>query len=130
MENKFNEATPLRPQGDRLISGELLEIDLDKYIQQIKLEATWQEGSHNSITLSKSEHLRIVLIGLHEKAVLKPHSANGFISVQVIEGEIDFIAGDSRYPLKEKQMLTLHPKIQHSVEAKRESFFLLTLAMA
>ena len=129
MENKSNEATPQRPEGDRMLNAPLVEMDLNKFITQIKKETTWSESDHNSITIFKSDSLRIVLLGLHENAELKTHTANGIISVQVLEGKISFQAEQQTVVLEKGQMIALHEKIPHSVLAIKESFFLLTLAM-
>lgn len=129
MENKSNESTPLRPQGDRLINAPLVEIDTQKFIQQIKQETTWKESSVNSITVFKSDKMRIVLIGLHENGELKTHTAPGFISVQVLEGHMQFTTEEKVVELQKGQMITLQPEIPHSVLAKVETFFLLTLAV-
>ncbi|MBS1549999.1 MAG: hypothetical protein JSS94_09085, partial [Bacteroidetes bacterium] len=90
MENKSNESTPLRPEGDRLLNAPLVEIDLNKFISQVKGEASWADSDRNSITLFKSETMRIVLVGLHANAELKTHTTRSVISVQVLEGEIKF----------------------------------------
>lgn len=73
--------------------------------------------------------MRIVLIGLHEGAELKTHTANGVISVQVIEGFIKFTTEPETVELGKGQMLALHKNVPHSVIALKETFFLLTLAM-
>lgn len=129
MENKSNEATPQRPEGDRMLNAPLVEMNLNKFITQITKETTWAESDHNSITLFKSDSLRIVLLGLHENAELKTHTANGTISVQVLEGKISFTTEQQTVVLEKGQMIALHEKIPHSVLAIKESFFLLTLAM-
>ncbi|RRN76517.1 cupin domain-containing protein [Pseudoxanthomonas sp. SGD-10] len=129
MENKSNEATPQRPEGDRILKAPMVEIDLNKSIQQIKSETTWTNSDRNSVTLFKSDTMRIVLIGLHKDAELKPHKANGVISVQVLEGRLEFTAHQSTR-LEKGQMITLLDNITHSVKAVTESFFLLTLAMS
>ncbi|MCB0507605.1 MAG: AraC family ligand binding domain-containing protein [Chitinophagales bacterium] len=123
---KSNDPTPLRPQGERLLNANLVEIDLNKYIQQIKDEVTWKESDLNSITLFKSDSMRIVLIGIHQHATIKPHQTNAVISVQVLEGEINFKTDEGEHILNKGNMITLQPKIQHSVDAIQESFFLLT----
>lgn len=130
MENKSNEATPQRPEGDRMLDAPLVEMDLNKLMLQIKSEAPWVEADHNAITIFKSDLMRIVLMGMHENAELKTHTANGIISVQVIAGKIDFTANDHTASMEAGQMLVLHEKIPHSVIALRESFFLLTLTMS
>lgn len=128
-EEKANLATELRPEGDRLVDAKLLSFDLKEWIQQLKSETTWQEGDRNSITLSKSAGMRVVLIALHKGAELKTHTAPGPISVQVLEGQLNFTAEGTTETLQVGNVLTLHSEIPHSVFAVEESCFLLTLAI-
>ena len=126
---KSNEATPQRPEGSRVLDATLVEMDLHKLIEQIKNETTWKDSDRNAITIFKSATMRIVLMGLNEHAELKPHKANGVISVHVLEGKINFIT-EQRTSLVEKgQVIALHENVTHSVVALAETFFLLTLAM-
>lgn len=129
MENKSNDATPQRPDGERILFAPLVEMNLNEFIKLVKSETTWAESDRNSVTLFKSETMRIVLIGLHENAELKPHKADGVISVQVLEGSIEFTAGQQSTQLGKGQMIALQENITHSVRAETESFFLLTLVM-
>jgi len=72
--------------------------------------------------------MRIVLVALHEDAVITKHIANGTISVQVLEGGINFITDSQSVILEKGQMIALHKGEPHSVAAIKESVFLLTLA--
>jgi len=130
MENKSNDATSQRPDGKRILNAPLVEMDLYKFIEQIKEETTWTDSDRNSVTIFKSETMRIVLLGLHENAELKPHKANGVISVQVLEGKINFITEQQTSLVAKGQMLALQENIPHSVFALTETFLLLTLAMS
>jgi len=127
MENKSNEATALRPEGDRMLNARLVEIDLNKFIAELKQETTWADSDRNSITVFKSDTTTIVLIGMRENAELKEHTAIGNITVQVLHGEINFFAEQQTLSLVKGQMITLEENIPHSVTALKESFFLLTL---
>lgn len=129
MDIKSNESTPLRPEGDRVINAPLVQIDLPKFVEQIKNEETWNGSDRNAITVFKSKALRIVLIALHKDAIMATHTAPGTISVQVIAGDILFSAPEQTVNLTTGQMLTLHEAIPHSVIAKAESVFLLTISM-
>jgi len=129
-EIKYNEATPLRPEGDRLIDAKMILMDLKDFQKKIKNEKAWKEGDRNAITLFKSDGMRVVLIALHKGSEMKPHTAPGIISVQVLEGKIDFHTDQQSATLASGQMLTLHAGIEHRVVAQKESTFLLTLATA
>jgi quercetin dioxygenase-like cupin family protein len=129
METRSNEATPQRPEGDRTIDASLITMDLERSIAQLRSEPSWKDSDRNSITLYKSDELRIVLLGLHQDAELKTHTAKGTINVQVLEGHIKFTTEKESRELEKGQMLTLKKLIPHNVLALKESFFLLTIAM-
>ena len=128
-QEKSNQATDLRPEGDRLLDAPMVEIDLNSFRKQIKEEQAWKEGDRNAITIFKSDGMRLVLIALHTGAELKTHTAPGIISVQVLEGEIIFGTEQKTTKLTEGQLVTLHKGVPYSVFAKKESTFLLTLSI-
>ena len=127
MEEKYNEATLQRPKGDRPIDASLVDIDLLMFIKQIKQESAWKLSDRNAITVFKTNGLRIVLIALHKDAVIARHIADGIISIQVLEGNMQFNTDQQSVELNKGQMLALHERIPHSILAIRESVFLLTL---
>lgn len=129
MESKTNEATPLRPDGERVIDAAVVQMDLNKFISQIKSETTWKEGARNSITILKNDSLRLVLIGLHAKAELREHKTETAMSLQVLQGKIQFNTQGEIHHLAQGQMISLREKIPHSVLADEESFMLLTVTM-
>ena len=128
METKYNESTESRPEGGRIVDAPLVNMDISDFIKQIKSEPTWDKNDRNAITIYKTAGMRIVLIALHEDAVIAEHTANGVISIQVFEGEIIFTAVNQSLVLKKGQMVSLHKGEPHSVAATKESVFLLTIA--
>lgn len=128
MKNKFNKETSQRPEGGRLLDASLVTIDLLLFMKQIQNETSWKDSDRNSITVFKTEGMRIVLIGLHKGAEMIKHKAEGIISVQILEGQIKFNTDLQSVELDKGQMLTLHERIPHSVLAIKETFFLLTIA--
>jgi quercetin dioxygenase-like cupin family protein len=118
-----------RPTGNRTLSAPCIELDLPKSIAQLQQEPAWTNGDRNSISLYKSDLMRIVLMGLKKDAEIKPHKANGVISVQVIAGKIQFITEQQTVSLAQGQMIALEPSITHSLIAQEDSFVLLTMAM-
>jgi quercetin dioxygenase-like cupin family protein len=127
MEEKSNEATAKRPQGDRMLDAKLVNIDLNSLVEQIRTEEQWVTSDRNAITVFKTDGMRIVLIALHKDAEMVRHTANGMISVQVLEGQMLFDTDEQPVELSKGQMLALHKGIPHSVLAKEETIFLLTL---
>ena len=127
MEEKSNEATTQRPQGDRLMDAPLVTIDLSSFTKQIRDEMAWKDSDRNAITVFKTDGMRIVLIALHKNAEMIKHTADGLISLQVLEGLILFTTEEKSVELGSGQMLALHENVPHSVLAKEETIFLLTL---
>lgn len=127
---KSNEATPRRPAGSRVLNAPLVTLDLTQARQQIKQEPAWQTSDRNALTLFKANGMRLVLMALHEGATLKTHTAPGIISVQVLEGTLDFRTAAQSVELRPGELLTLQAGIPHRVEALEEAVFLLTLASA
>jgi len=127
MEEKFNEATQQLPEGDRAMDATLVTIALPSFIKRIKQESTWKDSDRNAITVFKTNGMRLVLIALHAGAEMKTHTADGIISVQVIDGRMKFNADNRSVELNTGQMLALHKRIPHSVLAIDETIFLLTL---
>ena len=127
MEEKFNEATQQRPEGDRVINAAMVTIDLPSFIKQVKQESSWKDENRNAITVFKTNGMRIVLIALHAGAEMKTHTADGIISLQVMDGRIKFNADNRSFELNKGQMLALHKGVPHNVGAIEETIFLLTL---
>lgn len=128
MKEKFNEATSNRPQGERPIDSPLLQIDLPALTRQIKSEEAWTKNDRNAITIFKTPGVNIVLIALHAHAEMPKHTAQGIISVQVLEGSVKFSTDDEFIDIKKGQLVTLHAGIPHSVLATEEAIFLLTIS--
>ncbi len=127
MDEKFNDATKQRPQGERIMDAALVAIDLRSFTKQIREEKTWKDSDRNAITVYKTDGMRIVLIALHKDAEMIKHTADGLISLQVIEGEILFTTEEQSLVLAQGEMLALHKNVPHSVLARKETIFLLTL---
>jgi len=127
MDEKFTEDTRNRPQGHRTLDAPLVTINLRLFIAQIKEEEQWKKTDRNAITIFKSLVMRIVLIALHKEAEMKTHTATGTLTVQVVEGIMQFTTNDQMITLYAGQMLVLKEGIAHSVLAKEETIFLLTL---
>ncbi len=128
MEDKFNAATPKRPDGTRPLNAPLLTLDLPAATAQLKRESTWASNDRNALTLFKSDTLRLVLMALHAGATIKTHTAPGIISVQVLEGRLAFDTELELTALTAGQLLVLQAGMPHSVTALEEAAFLLCLA--
>ncbi len=113
---------------ERPLDAPLLTFDIPALLTQMKQESTWQKADRNAITLLKARGVRVVLVALHAGTVIPSHLADGPITVQVLEGQLEFSAESRGVTLAAGQLLTLQPGIAHGLEAKGECAFLLTIA--
>ena len=126
MEKKID-STSIRPDGERVLYAPVVEMNLNKFIKQLKREDAWLNSDHNSITIYKSESATIVLRGMHKKSERKTSAANGDLTLQVLRGRLVVQMEDKSIKLKKGQMLGIAANIPHSIHVKRNSFFLLTI---
>jgi hypothetical protein len=126
MENKRNEATLNRPEGDRVIDAPYVFINIPDFVRQLKDEEAWQKNDRNAITVFKTDKVAMVVVCLHTKAILKNNLVDGIFSIQVIEGVVRVASPDGDVDMMANQMITFHQLVDHSVEALMDSVLLLT----
>ncbi len=127
MEEKYNEATKNRPEGDRPINAPMVVIDIPDYIKQIKKEKAWDKNDRNAITLFKGDRMRIILVAMHKKALMTTEHPENIFSVQVLNGKLKLHSTEEATEVKEDQLFVLHANIPYKIEAMKKSVFLLTM---
>ena len=128
MTEKHNDATRNRPSGDRVIDAASLKIDLNARIREIKNEDAWQKNDRNSITVFKTDDMRVVLGGLHKGAELLPHKADGIMTLQILEGNLEITTDELTESMDSGHMIAIHKGCNYRVTANEESIFLLTIS--
>ena len=126
MENKRNEATLNRPEGDRVIDAPYVFINIPDFIRQLKSEDAWQKNDRNGITVFKTDRVTTVLTCLRAKAVLKDLLVDGIFTIHVIEGIVRVKSPDGDVDMQANQVMVFHQLVDHSIEAMMDSVLLLT----
>ena len=126
-QNKRIDATNQNPERERLLYAPLVQMNINKFIKQLKSEDAWKKDDHNTITIYKSESTTIVLRGMQKKSLRKSGKVNSDATIQVLKGKIKIHVEGSPIKLKRGQMLGISANTEHSVEAVRDSFYLLTV---
>lgn len=126
MEIKRNEATFNRPEGDRVLDAPYVFVDIPAFIDQLKSEKAWEKNDRNGITVFKSETLTMVVSALQAAASLPDNDVDEFLTIQVLHGEVRVAAPDGDINMKEKNMITFHPGVGHSVQAITDAILLIT----
>lgn len=127
MEEKYNESTINRPEGDRPINAPSVLIDIPSFIKQIKGEKAWEDNDRNSITVFKSDKLRIVIVALHKNAIMQTEHPQNILSIQVIKGKVKLYTEEKTTVVEEEQLFVLHENISYKIEAVKKAFFLLNI---
>ena len=126
MENKRNEATINRPEGDRVLDAPYMFINIPDFIRQLKGEEAWQKNDRNGITVFKSARVTMVVTCLRAKAVMHDVLVDGIFTIQVIEGVVRVRTPDGEVDLQANQVISFHQLVDHSIEAMMDSVLLFT----
>lgn len=113
---------------DRPLTGEVLVFDLAQERARALEGVGLERSGRNGRTLLKTDELRVTLIVLAPGGEIPEHHAEGPINVQVIDGSIEFEAGDEKHALRPGQLLSAGPGVPHAVRSASGGTFLLTVA--
>lgn len=128
MSNKYNDATTNRPDGERIIDAPTVLVDLPAFMAQIKSEDAWHKNDRNSITVYKTDDMRIVLGAMHEGAEMTPHKAEGVMCIQVLDGVMEINTNDLASVVEKGQMIAIHRGNKYHIIARKECIYLLTMS--
>lgn len=125
METKQNEPTHNRPKGDRTLDAPCVEIELVKFVRQIKQEDAWYKNDRNAITVFKSDNLTIVVNALRAGAKMAKENAADVMSVQVLNGDLEININSNHKELAGGQMVVIHKGYTYEIVAKNDAVFIL-----
>ena len=111
----------------RVLKAPLLNFSIEEKITQLKKETAWINGDRNAVTLQKNSNIRVVLISLRKGATLHEHKVEGPITLFMLSGKINFIAGEENVNAKSNGFIVLEKAIPHDVEALEDTTFILTI---
>ncbi|MCC2669894.1 MAG: hypothetical protein K0Q72_2365 [Armatimonadetes bacterium] len=114
----------------RLHEGSLHTFPLEALVRELREEPTYLEHGRDGVMLLKMPGLRVLLQALRTGEGLSEHQAPGPITLQVVDGELRFQAGEEILYLGPGEVLTLPAAVPHAVEAVRDAAFLLTIGAA
>lgn len=126
MDIKRNDATLNRPEGNRVIDAPYVFMDIPVFTDQLKREKSWDKNDRNGITVFKSEKMTMVVTMLKAGAEVKRNSDYGYLTVQVLKGELLVTTPDDQLTLRESQAIAFHPNVVHSFTAITDTTLLQT----
>jgi len=121
-----------REAPEKRFEGNILELNLDESIQQLKDEPPVhdEEQSHRQVELFRHEGRTVSLMELDAGATIPEHSVeDGPVMIQVLDGTLCFQSEDEDHHghYESNDLLFLKPGTLHSVQAETDSRFLLTI---
>lgn len=93
----------------------------------MKQSHNWANRELNSLILLKSPEKSVVLTTVHKGIEVSSFQSHDSLTLQVIEGKLNFKTHKNSLRLDKGEILTLHEKIQYKFTSMEESVFLLTL---
>jgi len=126
----ITEATIQQTLGDRVSDTPLHKIDITSFLEKIKKDKSWKENDPKGVTVFKSDNMRIILYGIRKGTEVIKQKKDGKITIQVLEGRMQFNSGDQSVKLRKGQMLIVNESAAYSIVAKRKTFFLKTFTKA
>jgi len=111
------------------VSGPELTFSLFDEIAMLRSELR-NSPERAAKTLIKEGPLTVTLIGVNAGGSLHPHKAGGPITVQVLEGEVEFTVGNESRTLPAGTLFALDGGITHAVHSTDGGVFLLTVVNA
>lgn len=108
------------------VSGPELTFSLAEEMALLRTELR-SAPARSARTLIKEGPVTVTLIGVNPGGSLHPHKADGPITVQVLEGEVEFTVGEATHALSVGTLLALDGGITHAVHSAHGGIFLLTV---
>jgi len=108
------------------VSGPELSFALSEEMALLRTELR-TAPARSARTLIKEGPVTVTLIGVNPGGSLHPHKADGPITVQVLEGEVEFTVGETTHALSAGTLLALDGGITHAVHSAHGGIFLLTV---
>ena len=123
---KSNQATPMRPEGDRVLDNNYVFADLQPFIRQVMEEKVWTVSDRNAITIFKSPGLTVTIVALKHNAELKGNQVEGFFSIQLLKGKGMLSTSQGNIGAVAGNLVVFHPQVTHSFKADEECVLMIS----
>lgn len=100
-------------------------LDMRAALRALREESKPGPHGHRQITLLHEGPVRLVLFAFSAGGRMPEHRAPGWVTIQVLRGELQVQAPDALHSLTEGQILALAPNVPHDVRAIEEADMLL-----
>jgi quercetin dioxygenase-like cupin family protein len=102
-------------------------IAIQEATAQLRAESHAAVAGHRQVTLVKRGAFTLILFVFEPDGMLKEHSTEGEVSIHVLAGRLEVMAGSEAYQVGPGELISLAPGQSHSVRAMAASEMLLTI---
>jgi hypothetical protein len=127
MEDAILKTRSLLVKDNRFLNAKLLNFDLPVLIRKMKKSNSWATGDLNTMILLKSPKKQIILTALHDDTQIESFQSNDSITLQIIEGSLNFYTIKQSVTLGKGQLLTLSEKLNYQLTSMEDTVFLMTI---
>lgn len=113
---------------NRPLSGPMLTFNLQQQLAKLREEESYQRSGRAGRTLAKSGRMRLVLVAMDRDNIIGTHQVDSPVTIQILEGDIDFRTDDGLHHLSQGEVLFFGPGEAHDIRANQPSVLLLTIA--
>ena len=111
---------------DRSLTGAVLRFRLPDETRTMNARSD-EQRERTARTLVKNRALRVTLIKVDAGGEVREHQADGPITVQVLDGALQFETPDQSYELEAGDLLALDAGIRRTITSTTGATFLLTI---
>jgi quercetin dioxygenase-like cupin family protein len=111
---------------DRPLDGPVLVHRLDKDARTIDRELVEKHG-RSARTLVKEGPLRLTMMAIGPSGDIPPHTADGPVSIHVLEGDVTFTAANEKHELHAGDIVVFAAAVEHSAQSSGGCVMLLTV---
>jgi quercetin dioxygenase-like cupin family protein len=115
-----------RTQAHR-VTDSLIEVDLVVELDALRASDSYQMADHAARTIAKHPGIRVVLIALKPGGQIHEHHADSAITVQGVQGRVEFTVGERKVELVPGVLLTVAAGRPHSVVGVDQCALILTI---
>jgi quercetin dioxygenase-like cupin family protein len=116
------------PHHENLLAqGKQIAVDIRAEIARLKSEPAWAANDRHGSSLVKGEGINVALMMLKKGAKLQEHHTRAPLTVQVVDGRVNFTANGKTQAVAAGTIVALDRAIEHSIEALEESALVLTV---
>jgi quercetin dioxygenase-like cupin family protein len=106
----------------------MLTFDLAEIATELRAEEAYHRSGRAGRTLAKAGRFRLVAVAMAEHNAIATHQAESPLTIQVLEGDIQFRTQDGVHRLRQGEVLFFGPGDAHDIRASRASVLLITIS--